>query len=156
MVGISWNHALPPIVKLKRTYVFLQVEKLEGQLDAKDNEIAHLVQKHASEVSRLNQELRALREDYDAKIREYEALMDLKVQLDQEIATYRALLQQEETRSVCGSWQRSMVRDLICPQAEPDPDPTRGEAPFSHPEHRAGGEEGSYGYCHHSAAVPVF
>lgn len=80
--------------------IFVQIEKLEAQVDAKDNEIAHLVQKHSAELARLNQDLRSLRESYDAKIREYEALMDLKVQLDQEIATYRALLQQEETRSV--------------------------------------------------------
>lgn len=47
-------------------------------------------------------ELRALRENYDIQMREYEVLMDLKVQLDQEIATYRALLQEEESRYVGG------------------------------------------------------
>ena len=45
-------------------------------------------------------ELRQLRESYEVKIKEYEELMDLRVQLDQEIATYRALLHEEETRSV--------------------------------------------------------
>ena len=49
-------------------------------------------------MARLSEELRALRENYEQKIREYEELMDLKIQLDQEIATYRALLQEEETR----------------------------------------------------------
>ena len=34
-------------------------------------------------------------------MQEYEQLMDLKVELDQEIATYRALLQEEENRCVC-------------------------------------------------------
>ncbi len=43
-------------------------------------------------------ELDTIRKNYDAKIHEYEDLMDLKVQLDQEIATYRALLQEEENR----------------------------------------------------------
>lgn len=44
------------------------------------------------------EELRTLRENYEVKIREYEQLMDVKVELDQEIATYRALLQEEENR----------------------------------------------------------
>ena len=76
-----------------------QIEKLEGQLDYKDNEIARITQKHSSDVARLTDELRTLRESYEIQIREYEVLMDLKVQLDQEIATYRALLQEEENRS---------------------------------------------------------
>lgn len=46
-------------------------------------------------------DLRSLRESYEIKINEYENLMDLKIQLDQEIATYRALLQEEENRWVC-------------------------------------------------------
>ena len=51
-------------------------------------------------MARLSEELRSLRDSYEAKIREYEELMDVKIQLDQEIATYRALLQEEETRLV--------------------------------------------------------
>lgn len=46
------------------------------------------------------EELRSLRERYELKIKEYEELHDIKVQLDQEIATYRALLQEEEKRCV--------------------------------------------------------
>ena len=80
--------------------LLFQIEKLEGQLDAKDSELARLVQKHSNEMAIRMEELRALGESYDVKIREYEVLMDLKVQLDQEIATYRALLQEEETRCV--------------------------------------------------------
>lgn len=68
------------------------------QLDMKDNEITRMSQKYSSDIAHLTDDLRALRESYDVKIREYEVLMDLKVQLDQEIATYRALLQEEETR----------------------------------------------------------
>ncbi len=53
---------------------------------------------HTDDMSQTMDELRTTRESYEVKIREYEQLMDLKVQLDQEIATYRALLQEEETR----------------------------------------------------------
>ena len=55
-------------------------------------------QLHGEEVSRLVEELRELRASYELKIREYEELMDIRIQLDQEIATYRALLQEEENR----------------------------------------------------------
>ena len=78
----------------------LQIERLDGQLRAKDEELAHLRQLHSEEVARLSEELHSLRDSYEAKIREYEELMDVKIQLDQEIATYRALLQEEETRFV--------------------------------------------------------
>ena len=44
------------------------------------------------------EELRELRASYELKIREYKELMDIRIQLDQEIATYRALLQEEENR----------------------------------------------------------
>ena len=46
------------------------------------------------------EQLRDLRASYELKIKEYEELMDVKVHLDQEIATYRSLLQEEETRFV--------------------------------------------------------
>ena len=78
----------------------LQIERLDGQLRGKDEELARLRQLHSEEVARLSEELRSLRDSYEAKIREYEELMDIKIQLDQEIATYRALLQEEETRFV--------------------------------------------------------
>jgi len=48
-------------------------------------------------VARLVEELRELRAGYDFKIREYKELMDIRTQLDQEMAIYRALLQEEET-----------------------------------------------------------
>ncbi len=64
----------------------------------KTNEIGCLHSQHADEIDLMRKELRELSENYEAKIREYEQLMDIKVQLDQEIATYRALLQEEETR----------------------------------------------------------
>lgn len=79
---------------------YLQIERLDSQLRAKDEELARLRQLHSEEVARLSEELRSLRDNYEAKIREYEELMDVKIQLDQEIATYRALLQEEETRLV--------------------------------------------------------
>lgn len=75
-----------------------KVEKLESALRDKDAELARVRQSHTAEVTRLLDELRELRANYELKIREYEELMDIKINLDQEIATYRALLHEEETR----------------------------------------------------------
>ncbi|XP_064390888.1 lamin-B2-like [Halichondria panicea] len=74
------------------------IEKLECALRDKDDELGRVCRQHTDDMSQTMDELRTTRESYEVKIREYEQLMDLKVQLDQEIATYRALLQEEETR----------------------------------------------------------
>ena len=67
-------------------------------------------QLHGEEIARLVDELRELRASYELKIREYEELMDVRIQLDQEIATYRALLQEEESRWVmCGDVDKEVV-----------------------------------------------
>ena len=64
------------------------------------DELDRCRRQHSDEMARRAEELRLLRESYEVKIREYEELMDVKVQLDQEIATYRVLLTGEETRWV--------------------------------------------------------
>jgi hypothetical protein len=45
-------------------------------------------------------ELSRLRDEMASQLREYATLMDIKISLDHEIATYRALLEGEEDRSV--------------------------------------------------------
>ena len=44
--------------------------------------------------------MRILRANYDKKIYEYEELLGLRIQLEQEIATLSALLQEEEIRYI--------------------------------------------------------
>ena len=61
------------------------------------DEMGRVRRQHTDEMSQMMDELRTTRKSYEVKIHEYEQLMDLKVQQDQEIATYRALLQ-EDTR----------------------------------------------------------
>ena len=53
---------------------------------------------HSDEMARKAEELRLLSKSLEAKNREYDELKADKVQLDQEIATYRVLLTGEETR----------------------------------------------------------
>ncbi|KAJ2948129.1 hypothetical protein O0L34_g9928 [Tuta absoluta] len=54
--------------------------------------------RHAEDLAALEQELSRLRDEMAAQLREYATLMDIKISLDHEIATYRALLEGEEDR----------------------------------------------------------
>ena len=71
---------------------------MENTLREKEQELGLIKQRHSDDMSRLMDEMRQLRENYNEKIREYEALLDLRIQLEQEIATLSALLQEEEIR----------------------------------------------------------
>ena len=77
-----------------------QIDKLETTIRDLKDELDRCRRQHSKEMEERTEELLLLRERYEAKIREYEELMDVKVQLDQEIATYRVLLTGEETRWV--------------------------------------------------------
>ncbi|KAJ8735726.1 hypothetical protein PYW07_007346 [Mythimna separata] len=54
--------------------------------------------RHAEDLASLEHELARLREEMATQLREYATLMDIKISLDYEIATYRALLEGEEDR----------------------------------------------------------
>lgn len=56
--------------------------------------------RHAEDLASLEQELARLRDEMAGQLREYATLMDIKISLDHEIATYRTLLEGEEDRSV--------------------------------------------------------
>ncbi|XP_019855325.1 PREDICTED: lamin-A-like isoform X2 [Amphimedon queenslandica] len=73
-------------------------EQLESALREKSKELTQTKQLHSAEIARLMDEMRALRANYDRKMKEYEEWLDLRMQLEQEIATLSALLQEEEQR----------------------------------------------------------
>lgn len=70
-----------------------QLRDLEKQLE---NERS----RHMAEYNRQERELAQLHDDMQQRIQEYQDLMDIKVQLDMEIANYRKLLESEEERQV--------------------------------------------------------
>ena len=79
----------------------------ESQLEAMKKELqrardsAALARRDADDrASRAEEENRLLRAEMDRMINEYQDLMEIKVKLDMEINTYRALLEEEETRWV--------------------------------------------------------
>ena len=75
-----------------------QNEHLEINLRDKTEELTRAKQHHNDEIAHLMDEMRTLRANYEQKIKEYEELFDLRIQLEQEIATLSALLQEEEIR----------------------------------------------------------
>eukprot|EP00731_Ephydatia_muelleri_P016002 Em0009g426a len=96
--------------------------KLEDSCRQKDNQLSHLEQDYGDQIGQLTEERRVLRQNYDEKLKEYEQLLGLKVQLDHEIATYRALLQEEENRlNITPSPPRRRPRPVQCPSSEPPP-----------------------------------
>jgi uncharacterized membrane-anchored protein YhcB (DUF1043 family) len=73
-------------------HYIVQVDKHKNQVDSNDSEINCIAQKHASDMAKMREEYRGLQEHYDVKVEEYRVLMDIKVQLDREIATYGAFM----------------------------------------------------------------
>ena len=89
-----------------------QIEEKEKTIRVLKDEPDRCRRQHSKEMEERDEELLLLRERYEAKIREYELLMDVKVQLDQEIATYRVLLTGEETRWVLVTGQTITVTSV--------------------------------------------
>lgn len=68
-----------------------RISELEARLARQEDE-------HAEQISALNLEIQRLRDSLEDQLIEYRDLLDIKIQLDNEIQSYRRMLESEETR----------------------------------------------------------
>ncbi|XP_014815386.1 PREDICTED: peripherin [Calidris pugnax] len=74
-------------------------EALQRQMREMEDEFGEEIGNYQDVVGRLEQEIKQMKEEMARHLREYQDLLNVKMALDIEIATYRKLLEGEESRA---------------------------------------------------------
>ncbi|NXB81376.1 PERI protein, partial [Donacobius atricapilla] len=88
-----------PTSRMQQTPLLpLQNEALQRQMREMEDEFGEEIGSYQDVVGRLEQEIQQMKEEMARHLREYQDLLNVKMALDIEIATYRKLLEGEESR----------------------------------------------------------
>nr|XP_014424602.2 keratin-like protein KRT222 [Pelodiscus sinensis] len=101
----QWHHMQIEIESLQA------VERgLESCLHATEQEYQTQLQNLKAKIEGLEMELQQVRRGIEKQLQEHEVLLNTKMRLEQEIATYRSLLEKEENRLYCSTCDTKDVR----------------------------------------------